>query len=84
MKEVIYNPHGVCCKELHIRFTDENVIDEVKFIGGCPGNTLGISSLVKGKDALEVADRLKGITCGNKSTSCPAQLSEAIIKILSE
>lgn len=84
MKEIIYNPQGVCCKELQIRLTDDNKIEDVKFIGGCPGNTLGVSSLAKGRDALEVASRLEDITCGNRSTSCPAQLSKALKEAIAE
>ena len=84
MKEIIYNPQGVCCKELQITLTDDNKIENLKFVGGCPGNTEGISSLAKGQDALEVASRLEHITCGNKTTSCPAQLSIALKKALSE
>lgn len=84
MKEIIFNPEGVCCKELQIKLTEDNKIEDVKFIGGCPGNTVGISSLAKGQDAMEVASRLAHITCGNKNTSCPAQLSMAIRKALAE
>lgn len=84
MKEIIYSPQGVCCKQLQIRLTEDNKIENVEFIGGCPGNTLGISSLVKGQDALEVASRLEYITCANKTTSCPAQLSMALREAISE
>ena len=84
MKEIIYSPQGVCCKQLQIRLTEDNKIENVEFIGGCPGNTLGISFLVKGQDALEVASRLEDITCGNKTTSCPAQLSKALREAVSE
>ncbi len=84
MKEIIYNPEGVCCKQLQIKLTEDNKIEDVKFLGGCPGNTVGISSLVKGQDALEVANRLEGIKCGNRPTSCPAQLSTALKKAITK
>ncbi|NLM74715.1 MAG: TIGR03905 family TSCPD domain-containing protein [Clostridiaceae bacterium] len=57
-------------------------IHNVKFTGGCNGNLSGISALVEGMDAREAAQKLKGIKCGFKSTSCPDQLSNAIEKAL--
>ncbi|MEG0250964.1 MAG: TIGR03905 family TSCPD domain-containing protein [Peptostreptococcus sp.] len=78
MKNIKFNPSGVCCKEMEIVLNDDDTIEDVVFVGGCPGNTLGITSLVKGEKALDVADRLQGITCGGKNTSCPDQLSSAL------
>ena len=49
-----------------------------KFIGGCDGNTKGVCALIQGMKAKEVIARLKGITCGNKPTSCPDQLATAL------
>ena len=57
-------------------------IHNVKFIGGCSGNTQGVAKLVEGMDADEVIKRLEGIRCGNRPTSCPDQLSKAIKKAL--
>ncbi|WMJ81077.1 TIGR03905 family TSCPD domain-containing protein [Clostridium sp. MB40-C1] len=73
----IYKPTGVCSRE--ISFDLENgKIKNVSFVGGCSGNLQGISSLVEDMDVNEVIKKLKGIKCGNKSTSCPDQLSKAI------
>lgn len=78
MKNIKFNPSGVCCKEMEIILNDDNTIEDITFVGGCPGNTLGIKSLVKGEKALDIAERLEGITCGGKKTSCPDQLSFAL------
>jgi uncharacterized protein (TIGR03905 family) len=51
-------------------------------MGGCHGNLQGISSLVKGQKAQDVIDKIKGIRCGNKTTSCPDQLSKALVKAI--
>lgn len=77
MKELIYRPRGVCSREIYIRL-DGKKIDEVRFTGGCPGNTIGVAGLVVGMDADEAIRRLSGIRCGAKSTSCPDQLARAL------
>lgn len=72
-----YTTKGVCSK--NIEFEIENGhIKYVKFIGGCNGNTTGISSLVKGMEVNEVIKRLEGINCGGRGTSCPDQLAKAL------
>ena len=73
-----YNTNGTCSKKIILELSKDNVIESVKFIGGCHGNLQGISSLVKGMKADEVVARLEGIKCGFKSTSCPDQLSKAV------
>ena len=73
-----YNTSGTCSKKIILELSEDNVIESVKFIGGCHGNLQGISSLVKGMKADEVIARLEGIKCGFKSTSCPDQLSKAV------
>ena len=72
-----YIPRGVCSRKIIIDVEDNKVLD-VKFIGGCNGNLKGIAMLVRGMSVDEVITRLDGITCGSKSTSCPAQLAEAL------
>ena len=57
---------------------ENGVVENLKVEGGCNGNLQGISSLVKGLPVDEVIDRLSGIRCGSKSTSCPAQIAEAL------
>ena len=60
---------------------DNGIIENVTFIGGCNGNTKGISSLVKGMRVEEVIGKLQGITCGFRPTSCPDQLATALKQI---
>lgn len=79
-----YKTKGTCAGAIEIDINDNNVIESVRFIGGCKGNTQGISALVKGMDAKEVIDRLSGIRCGFKSTSCPDQLATALKGIIGE
>lgn len=72
-----YIAKGVCCDK--ITFDIENdIIKNVRFIGGCSGNTQGVARLVEGMKAEEAIKRLKGIKCGSKTTSCPDQLARAI------
>ena len=72
-----YAPKNVCSKNISFKIVDNKII-EVIFLGGCEGNLLGISSLVKGMDVEEVIKKLKGISCDNKNTSCPDQLALAL------
>ena len=57
---------------------NDNVVSNVRFIGGCSGNTQGVSLLADGMPVDEVISRLKGVRCGMKSTSCPDQLAQAL------
>ncbi len=75
-----YTPTGVCSKKMEIE-VENNIIKSVKILGGCPGNTLGVSKLLVGMNIDEAIKRLKGILCGNKGTSCPDQLSIALENI---
>lgn len=72
-----YRPEGVCSQEMIIDIED-NIVKDLKVIGGCHGNLQGISKLVQGMTIDEVIDRLKGIKCGFKPTSCPDQLAKAL------
>lgn len=78
MKQIIYNTFGTCSRQIIIDIDDNNVVQNCVFIGGCMGNTAGISALVKGMKAENIIERLKGIKCGMKPTSCPDQLSQAL------
>ncbi|MGG7058592.1 TIGR03905 family TSCPD domain-containing protein [Clostridium nigeriense] len=73
----VYKTKGVCSTEIHLNI-ENDIIKEVNFVRGCPGNLIGISSLVSGMNINEAITKLKGITCGNKDTSCPDQLSKAL------
>ncbi|MDR3153472.1 MAG: TIGR03905 family TSCPD domain-containing protein [Deltaproteobacteria bacterium] len=59
-----------------------DILRNVTFAGGCPGNTQGLGRLAEGRNALEVARALDGITCGKKGRSCPGELSKAIYKAM--
>ena len=72
-----YKPKGVCSTSIDIDL-DNGIIQSVSFTGGCNGNLQGISKLVEGMDAKDAIQRLKGIRCGFKSTSCPDQLAQAL------
>lgn len=74
---MIYRPQGVCSQLINVEL-DGDVIKSVEFVGGCAGNTMGISQLVKGMNVDEAIRRMEGITCGFKPTSCPDQLSKAL------
>ena len=79
-----YRTKGTCAQAIEIEINENNIIEDVRFIGGCKGNTKGISALVKGMDAKEVINRLSGIKCGFKPTSCPDQLAVALKGIIGE
>ena len=65
-----YKTHGVCSSMIHVEL-DGDKIKDVDFVGGCNGNLQGISSLVKGMKVEDAIERLSGIKCGSKATSCP-------------
>ena len=83
MKTLDYTPKGVCARKISVTL-DGNVIEDVRFSGGCAGNTQGVAALVKGMNAEEAVRRLEGIRCGFKSTSCPDQLSKALRAMMEE
>lgn len=72
-----YTPSGVCSRKITIEVED-GIVGDVKFSGGCNGNSQGVGALVKGMRVEEVISRLENIRCGGKSTSCPAQLAKAL------
>ena len=78
-----YFTHGTCCKAFDIEVEDGR-IRNVDFYGGCNGNLQGICSLIKGMRIDDVVARLKGIRCGGKPTSCPDQLSQALLEMKKE
>lgn len=78
--EYRYKTSGVCSHEMIIEIEDD-IIKKVKIIGGCAGNTKGVSALVEGLHIDEVIKKLKGIPCGVKGTSCPDQLARALEEI---
>ena len=72
-----YQTKGTCSSAIDIEVKD-GVIESVAFTGGCNGNLKGISSLVKGMKVEDAIERLEGIRCGFKNTSCPDQLEQAL------
>ncbi|MEF9992372.1 MAG: TIGR03905 family TSCPD domain-containing protein [Paraclostridium sp.] len=82
--KVTVKPSGVCCKEIVFDIDDNDIVTSVDFVGGCPGNLIGLKHLIEGRPANEIADKLEGIPCGVKSTSCPDQLSKALREQLSK
>lgn len=76
-----YQTQGTCSRFININVDESGSIVDVEFVGGCDGNTKGICSLVRGMKASEVKERLKGIVCGRKATSCPDQLAIALQKM---
>ncbi len=78
MKQYNYRTSGVCSTNISFVIDDDDRLRDVEYTGGCNGNLKGISALVEGMKASEAADRLEGIRCGFKNTSCPDQLAKAI------
>ena len=79
IKHITYTTRGVCSRQIDIDIdTEENVILSVKFTGGCNGNTQGVAALARGMKVEDAIERLSGIHCGPRATSCPDQLATAL------
>jgi uncharacterized protein (TIGR03905 family) len=78
-KVIEFQPQGVCCQVMQIQISDDGKIEDAAFFGGCNGNLQGIKSLIKGMKIEDVAEKLQGIKCGGKPTSCPDQLAQCLI-----
>lgn len=76
MKKV-YSTEGTCSRQIEVEVED-GIVKDVKFAGGCGGNTQGVAALVVGRKVDEVIGLLKGIKCGSRPTSCPDQLAAAL------
>lgn len=72
-----YTPSGVCSQGIDFELED-GIVKNVRFTGGCSGNTQGVAALIQGMPAEEAIRRLKGLKCGFKPTSCPDQLAKAL------
>ena len=79
----VYKTQGTCSSQIEFEL-EGNIVKNVKFQGGCNGNLKGISALVEGMTVEEVQQKLAGITCGFKRTSCPDQLAKAVAKAYNE
>ena len=72
-----YTPRGVCARAFQIEVEDGKV-QSVQVQGGCSGNLQGVAALLKGMPVEEAIQRMEGIRCGMKQTSCPDQLAQAL------
>ena len=78
MKKIQYQTQGTCSKFINVTIGDDGLVADVEFMGGCPGNTVGIAQLVRGMKPEDVIKRLEGLRCGFKPTSCPDQLAKTL------
>ena len=77
--EFRYKPQGVCSTEMIFDIDENtNTVRDLKVIHGCNGNLQGIASLIRGMKTDDVIEKLSGIKCGFKPTSCPDQISKAL------
>lgn len=70
-------PRGVCARKITFDIED-NIVKNIRFAGGCSGNTQGVSALAEGMTVEDIINKLSGIRCGFKGTSCPDQLAKAV------
>lgn len=82
MRTIEYEPKGICARQITIVLDDKDKVQDLSFVGGCDGNHKGLTALVKGMNATEVIDRLSGIKCGARPSSCPGQVAEALKQAL--
>lgn len=80
LRYIAAQTEGVCSYAIELMLEDDTIIDVV-YHGGCNGNLKGIAALAKGHKMTDVMERLKGITCGPKNTSCPDQLAQLLKEI---
>lgn len=73
-----YKTRGTCSREIQFD-VEGDIVKEVRFIGGCMGNTQGVAILAKDRPIDEVINLLSGIDCGGRGTSCPDQLAKALL-----
>lgn len=75
-----YKTRGVCAQKINIEVEGDEIVN-VQFFGGCDGNHKGICQLIKGEKIDKVIERLEGVKCGFRQTSCPDQLAQALKEI---
>jgi len=80
MEHHVYHPKGVCSRQMDFDVEDGKIHNLV-VTGGCNGNLKGIAALVEGQDVKEIKNKLKGIDCNGRGTSCPDQLSKALEEV---
>ena len=77
-QRITYVPQGGVCSKLMIIDAKEGIIEQVQIVGGCHGNTQGLSKLLVGMEVKEAIRRLEGIDCRERETSCPDQMAQAL------
>ena len=80
-QRITYVPQGSVCSKLMIIDAKEGIIEQVQIVGGCHGNTQGLSKLLVGMEVKEAIRRLEGIDCRERGTSCPDQMAQALKQI---
>ena len=78
MRTIEFEPKGICARRITVVLDDQDRVQDLSFVGGCDGNHKGLTALMKGMTASEVIERLSGIKCGFKQTSCPDQVAVAL------
>lgn len=78
LKHIQYETTGTCSRLIDVTADENDIIQQVFFLGGCNGNLQGVSRLVCGQHIDDVISKLQGIKCGSKATSCPDQLAKAL------
>ena len=76
--EYVCRIKGVCAMQVTFDMDENKIVRNIRFLGGCNGNTQGVAALAEGRKAEELISLLSGINCGGKGTSCPDQLSKAL------
>lgn len=80
-QRIVYTPTGGVCSKMMIVETEDSIISSVQIVGGCQGNTQGLSKLLIGMEVGEAIRRMEGIDCRERGTSCPDQLAQALKKL---
>ena len=83
MEIYTFKPKGVCSREFKI-YHENGLIKKFDVVGGCPGNLTAIGLLIEGQPLSDIAQKLKGVRCGTRSTSCADQLAIALGEILTQ
>ena len=73
-----YTNRGVCSRKTVIDLSEDGIINDISIVGGCNGNTNGLAKLLKGMKAADAIEKIKGIDCSGRGTSCPDQVAKAL------
>ena len=84
MRQIDFRPRGICASRISITLDDDGRVQDLSFVGGCDGNHKGLAALIRGMSADEAIERLSGISCGFRPTSCPDQVAVALKQALAK